>query len=386
MARISQAVKVKKLSNFHLWMVFYVFGFLLMAGCATTSKSLTPETTSKIRKIAIVTVLQEKELRVFDHTDVSKKSYGGYMYGAIGGLLEGVAIAVERSIRMRSSLGGDPDLLRKQLGQYPINEILQENVTTKLSERYQVLDANQFVNELRVSKKGEELKIEDYLDVCRKCEADTMLKFDLLYGLAAYAREKSSAAIITNLFVYDVGTKTLLMKKQVVSDNYFKKGRVILDFAANDSELYKKDVQEAANALSVIVARDFGLNVVVPQVKKVFSEFPDKISAFAVTCNKPYKIGQDCSIWWGATRRIKIKDKKIRVAGSDDGKIVLVEDKIITNDESVFACFELVREELLSKGINIVKVTKLMNMGEVKGCILELDGDGYSILKEYSVD
>jgi hypothetical protein len=52
----------------------------------------------------------------------------------------------------------------------------------------------------------------------------------------------------------------------------------------------------------------------------------------------------------------------------------------------MFACFELVREELQSKGISIVRVIKLVNINRVSGCILELDGDRYSILKEYSVD
>jgi hypothetical protein len=377
---------MKRGNNFCLWMFFFAFGFSLMAGCATTPKSLKTEIMSSIKKLGVVTFLRDNKLKVFDHTDVSKKTYGGFMFGAIGGALEGLAIAVETNIRIRSSLGGDPNILIQELGEYRINEILEGKVSKKLSEKYVIVNIEQFVNKLRETKKGQKLKIEDYLDLCEKCEVDTMLKVDFDYGLATYAREKASAAITSNVSVYDVKTKTLLMKKDILSDWYFKKSRVIPEFSANAAELYKRDILEAMNALSLMVASDLGLNVVVPQVKKVFSEFPDELSAITVTCNKPYKIEQDCSIWSGATRLIKIKDQKIRVAGSDDGKIILVKDKLITNDESVFACFELVREELLSKGISIMKVTKLMTLGEVKGCILELDGDGYSILKEYSVD
>ena len=83
---------------------------------------------------------------------------------------------------------------------------------------------------------------------------------------------------------------------------------------------------------------------------------------------------------------IKIKEKKIKVAGSDDGRIVVVMDKAFAGDESIFACFELVREELRLKGISVLKVVKLVTRGKVRGCILELDGDGYSIVKNYSVD
>jgi hypothetical protein len=392
MIRMSHTIEMKKGKNVYLWMVTCIFGFSLMAGCATTPKTLDSETSMKIKKIGIVTILKDKEPRVFDRTGASKHYHGGYVFGAIGGALEGLAIGIETAVLIRASLGGDPDILRRKLGQYPINEIVQENITTKLSERYQVVDAHQFLNALRVSKEGEELKIEDYLDVCKKCEADTMLKVDLLYGLAAYAREKSSAAIIAKLFVYDVGTKTLLMEKEVLSDKYLKRSRVIPDFAAGDAELYKRDVHDAVNVLSVIVARDFGLNIGMPQFdymspgKKGFYEFPEELSGIAVTCNKPYKIGQDCSIWSGAKRTIKIKERNIKVAGSDDGKIVLVMDKLFADEESMFSCFELVKEELLSNGIKIVRVIKLVTAGKVKGCILELDGDGYSILRNYSVD
>ena len=388
----SERMKMKKSNNLCLWMVLCAFAFSLMSGCATTSKSLGPETTSKIKKLGLVMVLQDNQLRVFDHTGVSQKTYGGFMFGAIGGALEAIAKAVETNIRIRSSLGGDPNALIKELGEYHIEEIFGEELVNKLSGKYVIVNTDRFVNELKDTKKGQKLKVEDYLDACRRCEADTLLKIDFNYGLAAYAREKSSAAIVVNLSVYDVATKSLVMKKQIVSDQYFKKSRVIPDFSANGAELYKKDIPEIVNMLSIIIARDFGLDIAMTQVdqtlqaRKAFNEFTDELSAISFACNKPYKIGQDCSIWGGAKRTIKIKERRIRVAGSDDGMIILVMDKSFADDESVFTCFELVREELLSKGISVLKVVKMVTRGKVRGCILELDGDGYSILKNYSVD
>ena len=321
MGRNSQRMKMKKSNNLCLWMVLCAFGFSLTSGCATTSKSLGPETTSKIKKLGLVMVLQDKQLRVFDHTGVSKKTYGGFMFGAIGGALEGIAIAVETNIRIRSSLGGDPNILIKELGEYHIDEIFGEELVNKLSGKYAIVNTDRFVNELRDAKKGQKLKVKDYLDACRRCEADTMLKIDFDYGLAAYAREKSSAAIIVNLSVYDVATKYLVMKKQILSDQYFKRSRVITDFSANGAELYKKDIPEIVNVLSIIVARDFGLDIAMPQVdqtlqaKKAFNDFPDELSTISVTCNKPYKIEKDCSIWGGAKRTIKIRERTIKVAG-----------------------------------------------------------------------
>lgn len=375
----------KRLCQYFL-MVFCLLLFSLMAGCATTSKSLAPEATSKIKRLGIVTVLKDKELRIFDHTDTSQKTYGGVMFGAIGGLIEGVAIAVETNIRIKSSLGGDPDLLRKQLREYSLNKAFLENVSDRLSEKYRIVSADPFVSELRQTK-GEKLKIEDYLDACKKCEADTMLKIEYFYGLAAYAREKASAAILARFSVYEVGTKALIMEKEIVSDIYFKKSRVVPDFAANDSELYKKDLSEAVDALSAAVARDFGLDLPAnARIKRAFAEYPGKISALSMTCNKPYKLGQDCTIWSGAKRTIWIEEQEMKIAGSDDGKIVLVMHDRLVDEASVLACFNLVRDELLEKaGIHIMNVVKVVNKGKIKGFVLELDGDGYSFLRNYTV-
>lgn len=387
MDRISQAVKVKRLCNFNLGIVFCLLAFSLMAGCATT-KSLGPETTSKIKKVGIVTVLKDKELRVFDHTEVWGKTYGGMMFGAIGGALEAIALAVEANIRIKSSLGGDPNLLRNQLREYSVSEVFFGNLSRRLSGKYEIVSADPSVNELQEAKKGEKLKIEDYLGACRRCEANTMVKVDYYYGLAAYASRKSSAAIIANFSVYDVETKELLLKKEIVSDRFFKKSRVIPEFAANDSELYKKDLSEAMDAMSEVVARDFGIQLArTPQAEGGSAESSEIISAIKMTCDKPYKLGQDCSRS-EAKRTVWIEKQEMKIAGSDDGKIVFImgHERYI-DDASALACLELVRNELLAKGgITILKVVNVMRLGRIKGFVLELDGDGYSILRNYSVE
>lgn len=389
MVKISRAVKVKRLCNFNLRIVFCLLAFSLMAGCATTSKSLGPEITSKIKKVGIVTVLKDKELRVFDHTEVYRKTYGGMMFGAIGGALEGIALAVEANIRIKSSLGGNPDLLRNQLREYSVSEVFFGNLSRKLSEKYEMVSADQSVNELREAKKGEKLKIEDYLDACRKCQADTMLKVEYYYGLAAYANVKSSAAIIANFSVYDVETKELLLKKEIISDKYFKKSRVIPEFAANDSELYKKDLSGAMDTMSEVVARDFGIQFArTPQAEGGSTESSEIISAVTMTCDKPYQLGQDCSKK-RPNRTIRIGDQEMKIAGSNDGKVVLImnmQERFI-DDASALACFELVRNELLAKGgITVQKAVNVMWARKIRGFFLELDGNGYSFLRNYSVE
>ena len=236
-------------------------GFCLMAGCATTPNYLGRKDTDIIKKLAIVMVLQDKELKVFDHTGVWKKTYTYNQFGLVGALVETAAFTTEANIRIRSSLGGDPKLLREQLGDYSLTEILERDLMDKISKRYEIVNTNEAVKELREAKENQKIKIEDYLDVCNKAGADTMLKVDYSYGLAAYARAKASAAIVANISVYNVRTNALLMNKVISSDNYFKNACVVTQYSANDAELFRKDMLEAVNGLSLLIATEFGVRI-----------------------------------------------------------------------------------------------------------------------------
>ena len=123
----------------------------------------------------------------------------------------------------------------------------------------------------------------------------------------------------------------------------------------------------------------------------------DKVSTLKVSCSKPYELTQDCSVLSGAKRKIWIQGHKIKIAGSADGKIVLVMDphpfltaaitgatfwladaQSAENNES----FYQVRSLLQAKGVEIIKVVPINSFGSIDGYFLELDKDGYSILKE----
>ncbi len=122
------------------------------------------------------------------------------------------------------------------------------------------------------------------------------------------------------------------------------------------------------------------------------------LSTFRVTCNSPYQLTQDCSNAMGARRTIRIADKKIKIAGAEDGKTVLIMDAhpirnaaltgatlFLYNaqtDENNYSFFE-VKSVLENNGIHILKVVPMYSTGSVDGYFLELDGDGYSVLKQY---
>jgi len=235
-------------------------GFCLVAGCATTPYYLGRKDTDTMRKLAIVMIPRDRELKVFDHTGVWKKhTYNPF--GLVGALAETAALTTEANIRIRSSLGGDPNLLREHLRDYSLTKILEKDLMDKISKRYEILNTNEAVKELREAKKNQKIKTEDYLDVCSKAGADTILIVDYLYGLAAYASEEASVAIVAYISVHNVKTNTLLMNKTVSSDKYFKNPCPVPKCSANGGELFRKDMVEAVNGLSLLIASEFAVKI-----------------------------------------------------------------------------------------------------------------------------
>lgn len=119
----------------------------------------------------------------------------------------------------------------------------------------------------------------------------------------------------------------------------------------------------------------------------------------STNCNRPYKLTEDCSFWSGATRKIEINGVRAKIAGTADGKIILlmsgshilnsIKDGLSlgigdTRSKPTHKCLEVVKPLLQSMDIKILKVTKLVSYGAVDGYFLELSDDGFSILKGYS--
>lgn len=119
----------------------------------------------------------------------------------------------------------------------------------------------------------------------------------------------------------------------------------------------------------------------------------DAINTVSMSCNSPYPLEQDCSIWSGATRNISPGGFEVKVAASADGKVILVMDSKLfsnlllggsTHSKASNDSFHAVKKTLDSAGIKINRVRTLRSFGNVDGYILELDSDGYSLLKKPS--
>ncbi len=133
-----------------------------------------------------------------------------------------------------------------------------------------------------------------------------------------------------------------------------------------------------------------------PIVKDAKDE--EMISSLFATCNDPYELSEDCSIFSGATRSIYIDNFEIKIAGSADGKTVLIMDteiaynaciagltfSLITNSQRANRSYELIKQELNKKGLPISKVQPFGSYGNVDGYFIHSNEDIYSYLKIFS--
>lgn len=49
-------------------------------------------------------------------------------------------------------------------------------------------------------------------------------------------------------------------------------------------------------------------------------------------------------------------------------------------------CFDAAKNEFAASNITILKTSRMIAQGDMKGYLVELDGDGYSILKQHSIE
>jgi len=123
----------------------------------------------------------------------------------------------------------------------------------------------------------------------------------------------------------------------------------------------------------------------------------DKISTMTTTCNTPYKLTQDCSNLYGAKKNIVLGDYKLSIFGNQKGNVVGIMTRSIwfsgvkkvnaiglLNDNKMFhSALDEIEKILNQKSINIKKIVLMKSFGSIDGYFLELDGDGYTVLKGY---
>lgn len=106
------------------------------------------------------------------------------------------------------------------------------------------------------------------------------------------------------------------------------------------------------------------------------------LSLIGLTCSKPFRFERDCSIFSGPKRRIELHGFAGRIAGSADGHVVIVMYPATSTPVVPSRAYDAVEQELRRHEIAVTRVTTIKNLGQIRGYVLELDGDGYSILEQ----
>jgi hypothetical protein len=161
--------------------------------------------------------------------------------------------------------------------------------------------------------------------------------------------------------------------------------------------LFKEDIDKAADSLALQIAATFGIDVTERDSKVI----TDTYDSTYMSCSRPYAFSQDCLSGYRATRDIQLHDRKMKIAGSEDGKLILVMDEKYYSDsmkrafslgisdagtDQAMQCGRIVESFFKAKNLKIVKKLKMVEMGSVAGFIFELEDDGYSLLKEYTIE
>lgn len=404
-----------------LWVVLTVL--FTLSGCVSVPLSLKPQDCSQTRRVGIFTTLVDMTPRALDHTGpsytrdaaagaaagaVAGASAGGNVArgaaaGAAAGLVIGLIEVIDAAVVTRRSLGGSMDEVTKELGPFSMKQIFDQKLVERFSKTYEVVGPQVFSEEsLKVEKPND--KLDALFTVAWNHGVDTLILVDFAYGMAVYRDTKASPAIDTVVKVYDIKTGNLLLMKGIRSDGYFRTARTVGELKPNKAELFRKEITEAADVAALAIASEFGIDKEMLPRPAVSYE---TMRLSFVTCSNPYTLDQDCSSLTGGTRPIQLKNYHMKIAGSYSGKYVLItgnchtdekpdlnkmSDSYLDPDGTVekshdsTACLDAVKELLAANGVGIVKTIGLADGGMVVGYLLELDGDGYSILKKQTAN
>lgn len=136
----------------------------------------------------------------------------------------------------------------------------------------------------------------------------------------------------------------------------------------------------------------------VPVVEQAANEKP--MQGIDISCSKPYALTQDCTSWMGFRRTVSIDGFDVLVAASEDGATVVIFDAHSTRNiflsnpfvlnsprhsRASNTSYEVVREVIQRSGFKIVRAIPLKTFADTSGYILELDGNGYEVLKTFTV-
>jgi len=228
---------------------------IILTGC-TPPSTLNLEKVPSIKRVGVITRLTEHDLKVFDHTGVSNKSYLKYI-GGLGPLLlqhyfpiDSPIVWAEAQYAINKSLNGDPEKIKRYIASDVIKGVVDTKINEKLSKKYVITLLNQPKNP-QYDDRNDKL----WLAECKSLGIDTLAVVNFAYGIAAYKEMQPSVTIDGDMAVYEVNTEEILLKGTVESEQDFREHRSLEELTADNGKLFNEDLNSAINSFAYLVAR-----------------------------------------------------------------------------------------------------------------------------------
>ena len=374
-------------------------------------------------KILIVTFAKNKNLFIHNHTlssyiknegpvdNTNKYPGSSLLYGmaqsddyksvlAATSIITG-ALVVEDLLTKKKSLGGDSVSLKNELKKRPLNikRTLEESIVKRLSKRFNVFTLEDLEDETNRPTTEKNMTFKEYRSLANKFDADFILQVNYTYGLATYKGTSASAVVEGKIFVYDSREDRFVIWIPLYSDSYLRNPHNIEELTRDGARIFREDIVSAADKLSLLVANLFEIDTAETESAKL--GFHGSISNPASICIRPDTFNQDCTEITGPNRVIHIGNHEATIAGSNDGKEIFITNLYALNDSTdsskkeglstsnnhvSLMGYRTIKYELLSKEIRILREFKVFDNQRLSGFLLELNGDGYSVLKKYTAN
>jgi hypothetical protein len=109
------------------------------------------------------------------------------------------------------------------------------------------------------------------------------------------------------------------------------------------------------------------------------------IDGISLSCSAPYELPQDCSNVSGASLVVSLGNKSLKVAGSGDGRIVLLMANVgaltLPSQSELEGLADAAIASAASSGFKLQAIEAVAAGQYVVGYILRFDGDAYGHLK-----
>jgi hypothetical protein len=241
---------------------------LTLTGCATTRVDVLSYKVEGIEKIAVIIRLTDNQLQVFNQTGPQRVFVAAPATPAglaSGFVAAGATKAILAEIKVRKSLGGNPDELQRELKDFSVEETFDRSFAEVFRQELNIIDPEETKN-IQFERNLSD-GIVNYSPLRERFGTDAVLIIDFQYGLAAYAKGPASTAINADVTVVKIAENRVLLSQSILCDTPWLGGHSLAQYKADNARLFKEEIAEAAKSLARVMVVHFTMAPSTPPKK-----------------------------------------------------------------------------------------------------------------------